>query len=103
MQGMVGRRVGSREARSAPLCVVVTAASILFGAACEATNVPPNPSPAAGPDPGSKAMHRLSSSEYNATVQDVLGTKLEPATAHWRGGELGGFDNIASVLSVDEP
>jgi hypothetical protein len=47
-------------------------------------------------------MHRLSSSEYNATVQDVLGTKLEPATANWRGGELGGFDNIASVLSVDE-
>lgn len=99
---MVGRRVEPREARSARLCVVVTAASILFGAACEATNAPPNPSPAAAADPGSKVMHRLSSSEYNATVQDVLGTKLEPATAHWRGGELGGFDNIASVLSVDE-
>jgi hypothetical protein len=54
------------------------------------------------PDPGTKELHRLSSSEYNATVQDVLGTKLEPATAHWRSGELGGFDNMAAVLSVDE-
>ena len=102
MRGIEGRRVESRKARPAPLYVVVTAASILFGPACETTNAPPNPSPSAGPDPGSKAMHRLSSSEYNATVQDVLGTKLEPATANWRGGELGGFDNIASVLSVDE-
>jgi hypothetical protein len=25
-----------------------------------------------------------------------------PATANWRGGELGGFDNMAAVLSVDE-
>jgi len=47
-------------------------------------------------------MHRLSSSEYNATVRDVLGTALEPASSSWRGGELAGFDNIASVLGVDE-
>jgi hypothetical protein len=47
-------------------------------------------------------MHRLSSTEYNATVQDVLGTKLQPANDTWRGGELAGFDNIASVLGVDE-
>lgn len=53
-------------------------------------------------DPGRKEPHRLSSNEYNATVQDVLGTKLQPAGANWRGGELGGFDNMASVLSVDE-
>jgi hypothetical protein len=77
----------------------------VLGAACDATGVPAKPSdpdPYAGPDSGSKELHRLSSSEYNATVQDVLGTKLEPATAHWRGGELGGFDNMASVLGVDE-
>jgi hypothetical protein len=53
-------------------------------------------------DPGRKDIHRLSSTEYNATIQDVLGTKLQPATASWRGGELAGFDNQASVLGVDE-
>ena len=47
-------------------------------------------------------MHRLNSAEYNATVQDVLGTTLQPASGSWRGGELAGFDNIASVLGVDE-
>jgi hypothetical protein len=47
-------------------------------------------------------MHRLNTAEYNATVADVLGTKLQPANGNWRGGELGGFDNMASVLGVDE-
>src|SRR5690349_4515757 len=53
-------------------------------------------------DPGRKDMHRLSTVEYNATVGDVLDTKLQPADGNWRGGELAGFDNIASVLGVDE-
>jgi hypothetical protein len=52
-------------------------------------------------DPGTKAVHRLNTNEYNATVQDVLGTQLAPATDQWRGGELGGFDNMAAVLGVD--
>ncbi|HVY30846.1 MAG TPA: DUF1592 domain-containing protein [Polyangiaceae bacterium] len=52
-------------------------------------------------DPGHVDIHRLNTAEYNATVADVLGTKLQPATANWRGGELGGFDNMASVLGVD--
>lgn len=47
-------------------------------------------------------MHRLNSTEYNATVQDVLGTALQPASAAWRGGELKGFDNIAAALGIDE-
>ncbi|HVY30789.1 MAG TPA: DUF1588 domain-containing protein [Polyangiaceae bacterium] len=47
-------------------------------------------------------MHRLNSTEYNATVRDTLGTRLQPASSSWRGGELGGFDNIASQLGVDE-
>jgi hypothetical protein len=47
-------------------------------------------------------LHRLNTAEYNATVKDVLGTKLQPATTGWRGGEIGGFDNIASQLGVDE-
>jgi hypothetical protein len=53
-------------------------------------------------DPGRTEMHRLNTVEYNATVEDVLGTTLQPANGNWRGGELGGFDNIASVLGVDE-
>jgi hypothetical protein len=53
-------------------------------------------------DPGRKDMHRLNTAEYNATVADVLGTKLQPGTANWRGGELAGFDNMAAVLGVDE-
>lgn len=52
-------------------------------------------------DPGTKGVHRLNTAEYNATVQDVLGTSLAPATVSWRGGELGGFDNMAAVLGVD--
>jgi hypothetical protein len=53
-------------------------------------------------DPGRTEMHRLNTVEYNATVEDVLGTALQPANGNWRGGELGGFDNMASVLGVDE-
>jgi Protein of unknown function (DUF1592)/Protein of unknown function (DUF1588)/Protein of unknown function (DUF1587)/Protein of unknown function (DUF1595)/Protein of unknown function (DUF1585) len=53
-------------------------------------------------DPGTKGMHRLNAAEYNNTVVDVLGTTLQPANSSWRGGELAGFDNIASVLGVDE-
>lgn len=53
-------------------------------------------------DPGTKDVHRLNAAEYNATVADVLGTALQPADSSWRGGELGGFDNMASVLGVDE-
>jgi hypothetical protein len=56
---------------------------------------------AAAVTPGLSLMHRLNTAEYNATVTDVLGTKLQPATANWRGGEIDGFDNIAAVLGVD--
>jgi hypothetical protein len=60
------------------------------------------PMPPLPVDPGSKGMHRLNSTEYNATVADILGTKLQPANSSWRGGEIGGFDNMASVLDVDD-
>ena len=59
------------------------------------------PSPGAV-DPGTKGIHRLNSAEYNNTVGDVLGTRLQPANASWLTGEIGGFDNIAAVLDVDE-
>jgi hypothetical protein len=53
------------------------------------------------PDPGRKDMHRLNTAEYNATVADVLGTKLQPANATWRG-ETDEFDNMAFVLGIDQ-
>ena len=53
-------------------------------------------------DPGVGEMHRLNTVEYNATVADVLGTQLQPATANWRAGGLDTFDNIASQLGVDD-
>jgi hypothetical protein len=56
----------------------------------------------AGTNPGRSEMHRLNTKEYNASVADVLGTKLQPGNANWRGGEVDGFDNMASVLGVDE-
>ena len=52
-------------------------------------------------DPGTKDMHRLNSTEYNATVPESS-DRLQPANGSWRGGELAGFDNMASVLGVDE-
>ena len=52
--------------------------------------------------PGLSLMHRLNTAEYNATVQDMLLTTHQPATLNWRGGEIDGFDNIASVLSLDD-
>src|SRR3954471_12871720 len=71
--------------------------------ACSATERHPIPrASTVDGDPGRVDMHRLSSAEYNATIQDLLGTKLQPANDSWRGGELAGFDNIASVLGVDE-
>lgn len=62
---------------------------------------PTQPNAPGGDYSGTKSIHRLNSAEYNATVADVLGTTLQPATANWRGGELEGFDNMASVLGVD--
>jgi len=53
-------------------------------------------------DPGRKDMHRLNSAEYNATVTDVLGTSQQPANATWRGGEIDGWDNIATQLGIDD-
>ena len=63
--------------------------------------IPGNTGGAAALIPGTALMHRLNTAEYNATVTDVLGTKLLPATANWRGGEIEGFDNIAAVLGID--
>jgi hypothetical protein len=61
----------------------------------------PDPLPK-GTNPGRGEMHRLNTTEYNYSVADVLGTKLQPANANWRGGEIEGFDNVAAVLGVTE-
>ncbi len=74
----------------------------LLGGALACTNPNQGTSVSSSGDPGTKGLHRLNSTEYNATVADVLGTKLRPASSLWLGGELDGFDNMASVLNVDE-
>ncbi|HVJ21649.1 MAG TPA: DUF1592 domain-containing protein [Polyangiaceae bacterium] len=66
------------------------------------TGNPPGTQIPLAEDPGRKDMHRLNSAEYNATVLDVLGTTLQPANASWRGGEIEGFDNIATQLGIDD-
>lgn len=61
-----------------------------------------NPDPALVPkDPGHKLIHRLSRSEYNNTVRDLLGVDFRPAdTFPVDGGGGGGFDNNASTLFI---
>jgi hypothetical protein len=50
--------------------------------------------------PGYKSVHRLSATEYNATVADVLETSLQPANGSWAVYESSGFDNFAAVQHV---
>ena len=78
------------QRRNAPTRVVPNGTAGTTG-----TPVDPDEAKTKPVDPGHVAVHRLNTTEYNATVADVLGTKLQPATANWRGGELGGFDNMA--------
>ena len=61
-----------------------------------------NPAPGVIPlDPGPKIAHRLSRTEYNHTVRDLLGVGLRPADDFPAdGGGGGGFDNNASTLFV---
>lgn len=105
---MLGRRLSLLPEVLATLASVGAAAGCGDGSGrAETASIEPSvPTPPASLvpafDPGSKAMHRLNTVEYNSTVGDVLGTTIQPADAHWRGGELGGFDNIATVLGVDE-
>ena len=52
-------------------------------------------------DPGPKIAHRLSRTEYNHTVRDLLGVGLRPADDFPAdGGGGGGFDTNASTLFV---
>lgn len=61
-----------------------------------------NPSPEVIPrDPGVKPVHRLSRTEYNNTIRDLLGVNTRPADKFpGDGGGGGGFDNNADTLFV---
>jgi uncharacterized protein DUF1592/uncharacterized protein DUF1588/uncharacterized protein DUF1587/uncharacterized protein DUF1585/uncharacterized protein DUF1595/cbb3-type cytochrome c oxidase subunit III len=52
-------------------------------------------------DPGRVLIHRLSRTEYNCTIRDLLGVDNRPAdTFPTEGGGGGGFDNNADTLFV---
>jgi hypothetical protein len=51
-------------------------------------------------DPGRVSLHRLNRTEYDNTVRDLLGTSQTPARDFPPDDLVGGFDNIASNLSV---
>jgi hypothetical protein len=52
-------------------------------------------------DPGRVLIHRLSRTEYNCTIRDLLGVDTKPAnTFPSEGGGGGGFDNNADTLFI---
>lgn len=51
-------------------------------------------------DPGRVGVHRLNRAEYDATVRDLLGTRLAPAQSFPVDNSSQGFDNIAEALSL---
>lgn len=52
-------------------------------------------------DPGRVLIHRLSRTEYNCTIRDLLGVDTKPADSFpSEGGGGGGFDNNADTLFV---
>jgi hypothetical protein len=53
------------------------------------------------PDPGRVLIHRLSKTEYNCTIRDLLGVDTQPADSFpTEGGGGGGFDNNADTLFI---
>lgn len=61
----------------------------------------PSPHPdSSAEDPGRVTMHRLNRSEYNNTVQDLLGTAQTPADDFPTDDYGYGFDNVSDVLSI---
>jgi Protein of unknown function (DUF1592)/Protein of unknown function (DUF1588)/Protein of unknown function (DUF1587)/Protein of unknown function (DUF1595)/Protein of unknown function (DUF1585)/Ca-dependent carbohydrate-binding module xylan-binding len=76
------------------LRMAAVAAPLLLGCSGE-----PTPHPDVS-DPGRVTMHRLNRSEYNNTVQDLLGTAQRPADDFPTDDYGYGFDNVADVLSI---
>lgn len=58
--------------------------------------------PARGVDPGRNVLRRLNSTEYENTVEDVLGVEFD-AQGFFPADNIGhGFDNVAEVQMLDE-
>jgi Protein of unknown function (DUF1587) len=56
--------------------------------------------PAAHPDPGRPALHRLNRLEYANSVRDLLDLEIDPASYLPADVMSHGFDNMAVVLNV---
>lgn len=69
------------------------------GGAGVTTNPPTVDGMAVAGDPGAVGLHRLSNTEYNNTVADLLGNVSAPA-AGFLAEEALGFDNIASAFGM---
>lgn len=82
------RRGGACAARAGGLSLLLLAA----GADCGAT--------ADAPDPGPVTLRRLSRTEYDRTVHDVLGTDQKPSATFPPDDTGHGFDNLGDVLSL---
>ena len=54
------------------------------------------------PTPGPAPLRRLTRSEYNNTLRDLLGDTTQPANTFPPDGTLGDFDNNATALTVPE-
>jgi hypothetical protein len=57
-------------------------------------------SPCAAPSPGPAPLRRLTQSEYNATVRDLLGNTTQPADTFPPDQKIGDFTNTAVALNV---
>ena len=55
---------------------------------------------AAAPDPGRPPIHRLNRTEYANAVRDLLDLEFDTSELLPADPSLGGFDNVAGVLSV---
>ena len=66
----------------------------------EPDGVEPEPEPEPVLDPGNITLHRLNRTEYDKSVQALLGTTQEPAVNFPADDQGYGFDNIADVLSL---
>ena len=55
---------------------------------------------AANPNPGRVALHRLNRAEYAASIEELLGLRIDASAFLPQDDEADGFDNVASVLKV---
>jgi hypothetical protein len=84
-----------------PLSLAACVGHLGDGGTADDTNPPIKPPIIPGAaDTGRVTVHRLNHAEYNNTVHDLLGTKLNPALNFPADDTSYGFDNIADTLSL---